>query len=219
MLRTSLSARRWRGAALAATASVAVLALSIVASFAGDESTGKADAAPHMAAVAGAVVLAILASAGVGCAIAVVSAAFPTLAASMDRHTRAAGTWSPVWIGSVVAFGSAIAVAGAAKAGGGGALLGLLVIGVPTLLLWTAGMMAVLPLLGERLLGRSGTEAGPLKRAVVGSVALSLAFLPGAVSQIHVVNVVLAFLVFGWPLGVGLLALFARLRRPAPPAM
>ena len=208
-----------RSAALLLLAVSAVLAATMLPALAGDEPAGKAspDAAAQVAMIAGVVVLSVLAVAGVGCAIAVLAAAFPSLASAMDRHARAAGTWSPLWIGSVVAFGAVIALAGAGKAGDVAAFVAVVLLGLPALLLWAAGMMAVLPLLGERLLGTGGATAGPLKRAVVGSLALALAVLPGTLARVHVVNLVLALVLFGWPLGVGLGALFARLRR-APPA-
>ena len=219
--------RTWIPSRLLAAAATAVfVALLAAPALAADAPAGKPepDAAAHIALVAGVVVLAALAVAGIGCAIAVLGAAFPSLHSAMDRHARAAGTWSPLWIGSAVAFGGTIALAGAAKAGDGTALAAALLIGLPALLLWTAGMIAVLPLLGERLLGGGGVSASPLFRCVVGSVALALAVLPGVLSRVHVLNVVLALVLFGWPLGVGLGALFARLRRaptpraPVPPA-
>ena len=208
-----------RSAVLLLLAVFAVLAITMVPALAGDDplAKGSPEELTQVAMIAGVVVLSILAVAGVGCAIAVLAAAFPSLAAAMDRHARAAGTWSPLWIGSVVAFGAVIALAGAGKAGDVAAFVAVVLLGLPALLLWAAGMMAVLPLLGERLLGTGGTAAGPLKRSVVGSIALALAVLPGTLARIHVVNLVLALVLFGWPLGVGLGAVFARLRR-APPA-
>jgi hypothetical protein len=199
-------------AGLAAAVSAAPAALA-------DESPVKIDWAAHpgagVAAVAGMVLLFLLAFAGLGCAVSLLSVVFPSLSNAVDRHAR---TSSPAWstlVGVLVALGVGLAAAGAHRTGWhalGGAVGIALVL--PALLLAIAGLLATIPLLGERVLGRRGEDASPLLRAVTGSVVLALA--AGAGAAFHPLGILVAAAMLGWPLGVGVGALVRRIRRPPP---
>lgn len=171
-----------------------------------------------VAAIVGVAVLVALGIAGIGCSTAILASLFPRMTAALDRQARSGSAASALVVGSLVLVGVFAAAAGAAHSGS--PALGLVVavvLALPACLLWLAGAMATLPLLGERLLGSRGPTASPLSRAVAGSLALAVALIPGVVFRLVPLGFLMALVVLGWPLGVGLAALLSR-ARSAPPA-
>ena len=170
-------------------------------------------------AVVGWVAVIIASVAGIGCVAAILGALFPRIAAATDRQARAAAPTAAVLVGSLLCLGLVAVLAGLSNAGGGTAAgLAFLLLGVPAVLLLLAGSMATIPLLGERLLGARGPDASPLRRSVIGCLALGAALLPGVVFQLHALGFLVAMAVLGWPVGIGVSAvLAARRARKAPP--
>ncbi|MFO0932511.1 MAG: hypothetical protein U1E39_07360 [Planctomycetota bacterium] len=200
-----------------AAASALLLASTVTA--AADVPPAGRDAGGGAAALAGWVVVIVASVAGFGCVAAILAALFPRVAAATDRQARASAPTTALLVGSLLALGLVALLAGLSHAGGHGAAVAFLLLGVPAMLLLLAGSLATVPLLGERLLGARGPSAAPLTRSVVGSLALGAALLPGLVFQLHAVAFLVAMAVFGWPLGVGLSALLAwRRARRAPAA-
>jgi hypothetical protein len=179
----------------------------------------------HTAVTLGAFFGGVIAVAGVGCAAAVLGAAFPAVSRANDRTARESGATAPMLVGALVVLGTLAALSGAAKAGPAATWIAAVLLALPTSLLWLAGWTACAPLLGERL-GASGVAASPLKRSVVASLAIAVAAAPLLLVKFVPAVVLLGLVVFGWPTGVGLLATIARFRRrtpavpppPAPPA-
>jgi hypothetical protein len=170
-----------------------------------------ADQAVHVALAIAGIVLGALVAAGLGCAVAVVAAAFPRVVDRVDRQARVGGTAIALVVGTLATLGALAVIAGAGKAAPGAGAIAAIVLGIPLFLAWVAGLLAVVPLVGERILGLAGPSASPLRRAVTGSVAFALAGLPGL--AFHPLFVLVALLLVAWPVGV---AAFAALsRRPA----
>jgi hypothetical protein len=202
----------------------AVLATALLApavAFAAEAGTPSEPAPAEQAARAGLLLavagLALLGAAGVGCFAAVLGVAFPRLASSLDRRARAVSFGGAQLVGALFTVGG-LAVLWASGQGGHGVrvLVGLLV-GVPLLLAWTAGLVAVLPLVGEGLLGARGATSSPVLRATIGSVVLALAAAPGLALKPWLV--LWALVAVGWPVGVALATLLTGRRAPeAPPA-
>ena len=206
-----------RARLLALGAAASLLLVSSVAAAADAPPVPREAEAGAVTLVAWAAVI-VASVAGFGCVAAILAALFPRVAAATDRQARASAPTSALLVGSLLALGLVALLAGLAHAGGAGASIGFLLLGVPASLLLLAGSLATLPLLGERLLGARGPAASPLGRSIVGSLALGAALLPGVVFQLHAVGFLVAMAVFGWPLGVGLSALLAwRRGRRAPP--
>ena len=169
--------------------------------------------AAQVAVAVGVTVLGAVAAAGLGCAVAVVSAAFPRVADRVDRQSRTSGTGSALLVGTLSTLGVLAVLAGAARAGEGAGAIAAIVLGAPLFLAWVAGLLAVVPLVGERVLGARGPSASPIRRAVTGSLAFALAGVPGL--ALHPLFLLLALLLVAWPVGVAILALVARASRPA----
>jgi hypothetical protein len=162
---------------------------------------------------------ALIAVVGTGCAAAVLGAAFPGVARANDRTARAGGATVPTLVGALVVLGTLAALSGASKAGEAATWVALLLLALPTSLLWLAGWTACAPLLGERMLGARGVSASPLLRAVTASLSIALAAVPALLARFVPATVLLALVAFGRPTGVGLLAAIASVRaRPAAPA-
>jgi hypothetical protein len=162
------------------------------------------------------VLLAVGAVAGLASLVALVGTVVPAVRGAADRHARLA---SPGWTtlaGALVAVGVLGLVAWASKVGGAAAPVAAIALGLPSALLFTAGLLGTLPLLGERLLGARGAGASPLLRHVVGAAVVLFALAAGAALQ---VPVFVGAIAVGWPLGTGLGATLVRLRRrpTAPP--
>lgn len=148
---------------------------------------------------------------GLGCAYAVLGAVFPGLTQAADRQARSGSSAAQGLFGSLAVAGVLVAMAGVAKLGSPTAdAVAALALGGPALLLAMAGSLGTLPLLGERLLGTRGPAASPLRRAIVGSVALGLAFVPGLAFRFYPLALLLGVPLFGWPLGVAVAAWLAR---------
>ncbi len=159
---------------------------------------------------------------GTGCAYAVLAAVFPSLAQATDRQARLGSSAAQGLLGCLAVAGVLVAIAGVAQLGSptADAIVGI-ALGGPTLLLAIAGSLGTVPLLGERLLGipapgaGRGAEASPLRRAIVGSVALGLAFVPGLAFRFYPLALLLVVPLVGWPLGVAVAAWLARGRGSA----
>lgn len=158
----------------------------------------------------------LLLIAGVGCAAAVLGAAFPAIARANDRTARAAGSGTPMVVGALVVVGTLAALSALSKTDATATAIALVLLALPTALLWLAGLTACAPLLGERL-GAGATASSPLRRSVVASLAVGFAVAPALVTKFLPATVLLGLVVFGWPTGVGLLTASARLRRREPP--
>lgn len=153
---------------------------------------------------------------GTGCAYAVLGAVFPSLTQAVDRQARSGSSTAQGLLGSLAVAGVLLALAGVAQTGSPTAgAVAAIVLGGPALLLAIAGSLATVPLLGERLLGARGPDASPLRRAIVGSVALGLAFVPGLAFRLYPLALLLGVPLFGWPLGVAVAAFLARGRGAA----
>src|SRR5262249_33454709 len=148
--------------------------------------------AVHVALAVGIVVLGAFAAAGLGCAVAVVGAAFPRVADRVDRQARTSGTGTALLVGTLATLGVLAVLAGASRAGQAAAVIAATVLGVALFLAWVAGLVAVVPLVGERVLGARGPSASPLRRAVTGSIVFALASLPAF--ALHPLFVLLALL-------------------------
>lgn len=178
-----------------------------------------APAAAEEAAMSGAqlamIVLVVLGAAigvvGMGCAYAVLAAVFPSLASATDRQARLGSSAAQGLLGSLAVAGVLVAIAGVAQLGSpmAAGIVGI-ALGGPALLLSIAGSLGTVPLLGERLLGAAGAAASPLRRAIVGSVALGLAFVPGLAFRFYPLALLLVVPLIGWPLGVAVAAWLAR---------
>jgi hypothetical protein len=186
-----------------------------------DPGTGRVPAESvflHTMTVLGVFFGGVIAVVGVGCAAAVLGAAFPAVARANDRAARERGTTGPLLVGALVVLGTLVALSGASKAGEGATWAAALLLALPASLLWLAGLTAVLPLIGERCLGAGGAVASPLRRAVVASLAIGVAAVPTAATKFVPLWALLGLVVFGWPTGVGLLAAIARWKSRSPRA-
>jgi|GEM_PF-3354085 len=215
-------ARSRRVAGLAVAAGLLGASAAAWAADAASSPSVPAAAAPPAGplAVVGWAAVIVASVAGVGCVAAILGALFPRIAAAADRQARATAPTSALLVGSLLCLGLVAVLAGLSNAGGGTAAgLAFLLLGVPAVLLLLAGSTATIPLLGERLLGARGPDASPLRRSIIGSLALGAALLPGVVFQLHALGFLVAMAVLGWPVGVGLSAVLAwrRARKPPPP--
>ena len=204
---------------------VGTLALALVAAavataptaLAAEPSLSPVESATNVLVGAGAVLAGILALVGLGCFVAVLGAVAPRVAAAAEREARAGSPTGPLLVGSLVVLGALALVAAAAKAGGTAAAVAFVVLGLPVTALLLAGVTATIPLLGERLLGAGGAAASPLRRSIVGALALGFAPVPTVVLQLHPLTFVVLMAALGWPVGVGLATVLARRRAPSAP--
>jgi hypothetical protein len=205
---------------------LAALAVAFPAAAAADaagtarEVDWKAHPGAAVAAGFGLAALGGLALVGLGCAVALLGAVFPAAQAAVERRVRALGAGWPFVVGSLVALGVVLALGAAAGTRSQGLVAAvLLLVVLPALLLTILGLLAGLPLLGERMLGARGRDASPLWRCVVASVALGLGVLPGVVfPPLAPVSALAVLTACGWPLGLGLATLLRRGETPAPQA-
>jgi hypothetical protein len=158
-----------------------------------------------LAAVVLAVVLAVAALVGLLGVLA------PSVQRATDRQARATSPGWTTFTGALVAFGVLLVLAWASSAGETPGALAALALGAPAALLFLAGVVATLPLLGERLLGARGTTASPLLRLLVGAGVVVLALAGSAALRLQALVLAVAV---GWPLGTGLGTLIAAVRRP-----
>lgn len=171
----------------------------------------SASAAVHVAWAVLAAVGVAIGVVGLGCAYAVLGAVFPGLTLAVDRQARSGSSAAQGLFGSLAVAGVLVAMAGVATLGSSTADgIAAVALGGPALLLAIAGSLGTIPLLGERLLGARGAEAAPLRRAIVGSVALGLAFVPGVAFRFYPLALLLGVPLFGWPLGVAVAAWLGR---------
>jgi hypothetical protein len=170
-----------------------------------------ADVAPGEALVAVALyaLVGVIFSVGLGAAVATLRVILPGLGGLADRSLSTIGGRRLFLAGVLPLLGAALLgqfVAQAGQQGLSGAYA-LLVL-VPLGLLMLLGLLAALPHLGARLSGERGPSS-PLGRAALGGLALGLAattvWLPPLFG-------VVALLLGGWLLGIGLTALFGRRR-------
>ena len=133
------------------------------------------------------------------------------LASATDRQARLGSSAAQGLLGSLAVAGVLARHRGRRPAGvaDGRGIVGI-ALGGPALLLAIAGSLGTVPLLGERLLGAAGARASPLRRAIVGSVALGLAFVPGLAFRFYPLALLLVVPLIGWPLGVAVAAWLAR---------
>jgi hypothetical protein len=153
-----------------------------------------------------------VAIAGLASLVCLLGAVAPSVHGASDRQAR---RQSPGWatvVGALVGFGVLACVSWAAGAGKTPGAVAALALGVPALLLALSGATAVVPLLGERVLGERGPTAAPLRRAFAGAAVVILAL--AASLAVPPLFVALAIAVVGWSLGTGLGAALAGLRRP-----
>ena len=212
--------RRSRLAVLGAVLCIAFLAPS--AALAADEAAKSetwwvAHPGAGVAAAFGIAILGILAVAGIGCALCVLRAVFGSVATAMDRQARASSPAVSCLVGTLVGFAAAAAAAGAGHVGGPLAGVVAILLVVPAALLVVAGAVATVPLLAERILGPKGAEASALKRSVIGALVLGLALL--GCSLLKPLGILMAVVTIGWPLGVGIAAVFHALRSRAGGAL
>lgn len=165
------------------------------------------------------VVLGVLVAAGVGAAVATLRVVLPGLAGAADRALAATGGRRLLLMGVLPLLGVGLLaqLAGASKDPTLGGIVALGVL-VPAGLLIVLGLLAALPHLGQRLLEgqRAREEERPrsaLTRAVGGGIALGLA---ATTAWLPPFFALLALLVGGWLLGIGLSTLVGR--RAATPA-
>jgi hypothetical protein len=206
-------------AAWFAVLTIVVLALAFPGAAGAEEFDWKEHPGAAIGAGFGIGALVLLALVGFGCAVALLGAVFPAVQAAADRRARALGAGWPFVVGSLVAVGVLLALGAAAGTRSQG-LVGavLLLVVLPAFLLTLLGLLAGLPLLGERMLGAKGPDASPLKRSIVASVALGLGVLPGVIfPPLAGVSALAILTACGWPLGLGLATVLRR-ADPAPPA-
>lgn len=158
------------------------------------------------------VLVGLLGSVGVGAALALLRVILPGLAGAADRSLAATGTRRLLLMGALPVLGAAL-LGRAVEALGAPALqfAYLLLIVVPLGLALVLGAMAALPHLGERLLER-GTPRSALARSAGGGVALGLAATTVWVAPLFAL---VALVLLGWLLGIGLGAVVGRSPRPA----
>jgi hypothetical protein len=162
------------------------------------------------------VVVGVVLSAGVGAALAVLRVVLPGLSRAADRSLAGVTTKRLVLSGLLPLLGAAL-LARAVEALGDptlGYVVGLLVL-VPLILFVVLGAMAALPHLGERLLER-GTPRSALARAVGGGLVVGLAATTIWVPPLFAL---VALLVGGWLLGIGLGAALGRAPIAPPPPL
>jgi len=169
------------------------------------------DWAQHPGAAVGGIVAMVLggllASAGVGCAVALVGAVVPRLRDGVDAAARGAPAGRLWLVGSLALGGVLLALAALAKTGVAAvSVVAAIALGIPTLVLFLVGALGAIPLLGERLLGGSGPAASPLARSVTASMALTLGLLPAFVPMLVPLGFLVGLVGLGWPLGVGIQA-------------
>ncbi len=158
-----------------------------------------------IAAIVAIVLAGLLASAGIGCTIALLGVVIPRARDAVDAAARPASAGRMLVIGSLALGGVLFAFIGAERTGVPAISTTVaIVLGVPSLLLFLTGVLGGIPLLGERLLGPRGAEASPLKRSVTATVALGLAFLPSFALNWVVVGLLVGLVALAWPLGVGI---------------
>jgi hypothetical protein len=162
-------------------------------------------------------VLGVLVAAGVGAAVATVRVVLPGLAGAADRALEATGGRQLLLMGVLPLMGVGLLGQAAASADQP-TFTRIFAVGVvvPAALLVLLGLLAALPHLGQRLLEgpRTSESARPrsaLARAVGGGIALGLA---ATTAWLPPLFAVLALLVGGWLLGIGLSTLVGRRRAP-----
>lgn len=173
-----------------------------------------AGAGQHLLEVLLYAVVGLIACAGVGAALAVLRVVLPGVAGAADRSVAATSTRRLLLMGALPVLGAALL--GRAVEALGAPALGVayaLLVVLPLGLALVAGAMGAVPWLGERLLER-GTPRSPLARAAGGAVALGLA---ATTAWLPPLFALVALLVLGWLLGIGLGALGGR-RPPATAA-
>jgi hypothetical protein len=157
------------------------------------------------------VVVGLVLSAGVGAALATLRVILPTLAGAADRSLEGGGTRRLLLVGVLPLLGAAVLTRAVGALDSTAASLALvLAVLVPLVLALLLGAMAALPHLGERLLER-GTPRSLLARAVGGGVVVGLAATTAWVPPLFAL---VALLLGGWLLGIGLGAVLGR-RPPA----
>ena len=192
------------------------------AAFAGESSFDKAltnvDWSSHpgaaIAAIAGMIFAGLLASAGVGCAIALVGVVAPRLRDFVDAAARPASAGRVFLVGSLVLGGVLFAVMGASRVDSSVVhTVTVILLGVPTFLLFAVGALGAIPLLGERLLGARGADASPLRRSITATLAIGVAIVPAYAFGATILGLLVGLVGLAWPLGAGIEALrvlFAR---------
>lgn len=158
------------------------------------------------------VVLGLVLSAGLGAALATVRVILPGLARAADRSIEQGGTRRLLLMGILPLLGVALLTQAAHAAGNPvlSTVVGLAV-QIPALLFVVLGALAALPHLGARLLERDRPRS-LLARSVGGGVALGLAATTAWAAPLFAL---VALLLGGWLLGIGLGAVLGR-RPPAP---
>jgi hypothetical protein len=153
-------------------------------------------------------------SAGVGAALAVLRVVMPGLSRAADHSLAGVTTKRLVLTGLLPLLGTALLMRAAQALDNPtvGWVVGLLVV-VPVILFLVLGAMAAVPHLGERLLER-GAPRSALGRAIGGGVAVGLAATTLWVPPLFAL---VALLVGGWLLGIGLGAALGRRPAALPP--
>jgi hypothetical protein len=167
---------------------------------------------PMLLAVALYAVLGALVSVGLGAAVATLRVILPGLCGLADGALARIGGRRLLLAGVLPLLGAALLGQAVAQVGEQG-LAGVyaLVVLLPVGLLMLLGLLAALPHLGERLGGERGPSS-PLARAALGGLALGLA---ATTAWLPPLFGVVALVLGGWLLGIGLTAVFGR-RAPAP---
>ena len=164
------------------------------------------------------VAIGLILSAGLGAALAVLRVVLPGLSRAADHALAGVTTKRLVLTGLLPLLGAALLLRAVEALGvpALGWVVGLVIV-VPVLLFLVLGAMAAVPHLGERLLER-GTPRSALGRAMGGGLAVGLAATTMWVPPLFAL---VALLVGGWLLGIGLGAALGRSPAagspPAPP--